>query len=59
MDAQATFSCSFTQSDLEPSRGTAQSAPLAGPEAASPATAGSGSPGARRSSTRFRLGPGI
>ena len=61
MDAQATFSCSFTQSDLGPVAELAQPAAtacLAGPEAATPGTAGSGCPSARWCSTSLGLGPG-
>ena len=59
MDAQATFSYSFTQSDVG---GPAAQPPgrrsLGGPEAAAPGTAKSGYPSARWCSTCLRPGPG-
>ena len=51
MDAQATFSCSFTQSDLDPLAELPQLPDLAGPEATACGAAGSGCPGPRRGST--------
>ena len=58
MDAQATFSYSFTQSDVGAGRRTAQPPSLGGPEAAAPGTAKSGYSGARWCSTGLRPGPG-
>ena len=58
MDAQATFSCSFTQSDLGPVAELPSLPSLASPEAAIPGAAGAGCPGPRGGSTRLGSGPG-
>ena len=57
MDAQATFSCSFTQSDLGPAA-EPPSLPHWPAQRLLPAAAGSGCPSARRGSSGFGLGPG-
>ena len=58
MEAQATFSCTFTQSDLDPGCGTAQPVLVAGPEVAAPGAARSVCPDPRRGSSQSRTLPG-
>ncbi len=58
MDAQATLSCSFTQTDLGPVVEPPSLLQWPAQRLLPPGAAGSGYPSARWGSTSLRLGPG-